>query len=307
MRYLLLFILKSSLFSLCFGQVNQQHSLAKTKVQYIELLNKIKWEEPERVFSLVEPGIFLSDDSLKSSIGKSKFGGQPDLPDSFNWPTFQGKPMVFFGQINLNQIHNFYQDSIFPESGILFFFCYFSDPVNEFGADYFFLKDKQEYQVLYFDGDLSLLSPRMFPKDLYKGYCFKEMPLKLELGFQVPMTLETWKYEAAGLTKGDEMKFDHFLDRHYECRSEMILGTPCPLQYGADFDWAYSYLNISDFKDPKLKEKTDKVRPDFVNLLSFSMEKRFSKIGDSNCYFGIRIQDLIKKDFKNVIFIMQGT
>ena len=87
----------------------------------------------------------------------------------------------------------------------------------------------------------------------------------------------------------------------------MVLGTPCPIQDPVEFDWSYSYLEVEYSDDPKLQVKINNLRPEFINLLSFTMWGKFDKIGISNCYFGIRKEDLKAKKFNNTIFIMQDT
>lgn len=268
-------------------------------------LKKIKWAEPEKLESLVEPAILLEDVIRKGGRGDSKLGGNPDLPSTLEWPRYHGKPMVFLAQINLEELKGLDVENVLPDRGILYFFSYFKEPQSEYGAEYEFLMPKDQYKVLYFDGNKNNLKAQAFPQDLYTGYQFREMPVNFRLIYQVPNSIETWRYEQAGLNEVDENLYLEYTDD--QCEPEMILGTPCPIQYGVDYDWAYSYLDIKDFEDPQLQEKTSKVRPDFINLLSFEMIGRFEKIGIPNCYFGIRRQDLEKKDFSKVIFIMQDT
>ena len=55
----------------------------------------------------------LSEKNVENfPIGKSKFGGCPDLPDGFEWPYYEGinyedkienRPLAFLAQINLNE------------------------------------------------------------------------------------------------------------------------------------------------------------------------------------------------------------
>ena len=220
----------------------------------------------------------------------------------------EGKSMVFFGQLNLSEVANLDQQNLLPKTGILYFFSYFMTPESEFGAEYEFIKDKTEYKVFYFDIPVSDLKPTEFPKDLVKIYHFKSVPIAFELKFQIPPTIECSAYDAANLNADDSTIYDQLLSDYdnFECEEDMILGTSCPMQYGVDFDWAYSYLDTTDFQDPKQRDKIDKMRPEFINLFSFPMYNHFESIGHSNCYFGITKQDLKNKAFENTVFIMQG-
>ena len=289
----------------CFGQ-NSLSEFDKKKKEFSKTIKKRKWSEPNKVLELIEPVILVSNGN-ETDIGSSKFGGTPDLPVGTEWPKYKNHSMVFFAQINLKEIADLHQDSLLPKTGILYFFSYFENPENEYGAYYEFLKDKSEYKVLYSDNDLSDLQQTIFPNDLISDYQFKTTPIDFYLDFQVPETTETWKYENAKLNAKDELIYDELINETDDNQQEMVLGTPYPIQYGADYDWAYSYLKITDFKDPRLMDKVNTVRPNFVNLFSFSLMFRFESIGISNCYFGILKEDLKNKKFDNVIFIMQDT
>ena len=286
-----------------FGQTSGSGFQDK-KQRFINDLMKEKWEEPEKILNLVEPSIYI-ENSNNEKIGCSKLGGTPDLPSTILWPRFENKPMVFYGQINLEDISKIYPENELPKIGILYFFCYFENPENEFGAPYNFIKPKSEYSVIYYENDD--LTRTNFPADLIKDYHFKPMPIKFELNYQIPPTTETSKVELANLSKSDIKEYDSYRDRNDLYEAETILGTPYPIQYGADYDWAYSYLEISDFDKPGVQEEIAKVKPNFINLLSFSMESRFEAIGISFCYFGIHVDDLKNRNFRNVVFIMQDT
>ena len=51
-------------------------------------------------------------------LGSSRFGGSPDLPPGFAWPTRDGRPLTFIAQINLTEA----QAPDLPRSGSLLFF-----------------------------------------------------------------------------------------------------------------------------------------------------------------------------------------
>ncbi len=57
------------------------------------------------------------------SIGQSKLGGRPDLPDQFAWPADKGRPLQnFLLQINFADTALFDETNPLPESGLLSFF-----------------------------------------------------------------------------------------------------------------------------------------------------------------------------------------
>ena len=120
----------------------------------------------------------------------------------------------------------------------------------------------------------------------------------------MPPSLETSVMENCNLSDNDKSTIEEYNASFSDGVIDQVLGIPVPIQYGADYDLAMAYLNVSYEDEKTQKEKIEKYRPHFVNLLTIPM---FDRIGDSRCYFGIHIDDLMKKDFSKTVFIMQGT
>ena len=72
--------------------------------------------EPALAFSLekVEPGQALK--------GKSHQGGIPDLPDDFQWPEHDGRPLDFLLQVNCAEVAEYDLENDLPTAGLLSFF-----------------------------------------------------------------------------------------------------------------------------------------------------------------------------------------
>jgi len=76
-------------------------------------------------------------------IGKSKFGGLPDLPPQMNWPKFpNGVHVPFICQINVEELIHFDLEYLLPKTGIL----------------YFFYDRKEKYHIVRFQNDVSALA-----------------------------------------------------------------------------------------------------------------------------------------------------
>ena len=68
----------------------------------------------------------------KAVKGCSKFGGKPDIPESFEWPYFctntfdddeiKPRALAFLMQINCEEISEFDKDGLLPDKGMLYFF-----------------------------------------------------------------------------------------------------------------------------------------------------------------------------------------
>lgn len=56
------------------------------------------------------------------TLGASRFGGWPDLPDDSGWPRADGRPMAFLLQVNLAEAHAAQPDLRLPAEGLLSFF-----------------------------------------------------------------------------------------------------------------------------------------------------------------------------------------
>lgn len=75
--------------------------------------------------ALVRSSVRLRTEVVEESsigIGRTKVGGNPDLPRSFNWPRYEGLPQSFIAQINLSEVHPYDVDGLLPATGLLSFF-----------------------------------------------------------------------------------------------------------------------------------------------------------------------------------------
>lgn len=100
-------------------------------------------------------------------LGATRFGGKPDVPPDFVWPTYEGesydhvvkdRPLTFLAQFNCAELAQFDKEHLLPDHGLLSFFyetdtqCWGYDP-----------EDKGCARVYWFE-DLSALSAADFPR-----------------------------------------------------------------------------------------------------------------------------------------------
>jgi len=288
-----------------FGNKDDGSNYDKKYESIVSEVKSYSWDDFEAVKSMIQPAIeIVSKATQKAEIGSSRIGGTPDLPKSIEWPQFENVPMVFFAQINLAELSIFHKNEFLPKEGLLYFFAYFPEPENEFGAAYEFIKDKKEYKVLYFDGLTSELKNTNFPEGLFNEYHFGTYNLSFNTFFHLPPSLETGIIETSNMSDGDKELVEEYNESYSDGLIDQILGIPVPLQYGSDFDLVMSYMEISFSEYEKRKDEVDTKRTEFINLLSIPV---FERIGDSQAYFGIHIDDLKNKDFGKTVFVMQGT
>ena len=110
---------------------------------------------------------------LKMQLGATRFGGQPDVPSDFIWPTYMGesydhvvkkRPLSFLAQFNCADFAKYDIEHLLPDHGLLSFFyeldsmCWGFDP-----------KDKGCARVYWFE-DISSLSAAEFPADMEEDF-----------------------------------------------------------------------------------------------------------------------------------------
>lgn len=108
--------------------------------------------EPNAILKAARPALLLNPEAVKEplEIGTSKFGGHPDLPAGFDWPQLNGKPHMFIGQINLDEIQQTQAAQDLPITGLLSFFV-----LNEDGEPYG--DTDGSWNVTYHSNDTSLV------------------------------------------------------------------------------------------------------------------------------------------------------
>jgi len=102
--------------------------------------------------------------SRANAVGTSRLGGFPDLPPGWTYPLFRGEPLVFIGQLNLEEIQRIGVPSELPKRGLLSFF-YEAAEQSVYGE----LKDREGWRVPYFAGDLSTLRTTPYPGSHPRG------------------------------------------------------------------------------------------------------------------------------------------
>ena len=116
-------------------------------------------------------------------LGATRFGGKPDVPPDFVWPTYEGesydnvvkdRPLTFLAQFNCEELAQFDKEHLLPDHGLLSFFyetdtqCWGYDP-----------KDQGCARVYWFE-DMSALSAADFPADIEEDFKFPMVKIRME-------------------------------------------------------------------------------------------------------------------------------
>ncbi|MGO4548922.1 YwqG family protein [Paenibacillus sp. 2TAB23] len=191
----------------------------------------------EKLKKHVRPGFYMvptTIDEEKIEVGSSKIGGRPDVPSTFNWPSWKGHPMSFLAQINLDEFPMKSIQSDYPTSGILYFF-YVYDPDLWYENDSYD-SDKKNNNVVYYTAKSSDLVRMEQPKGLMESQIFKSALIERKLELTIPDGdyLEANKIIK---NKGDLKKYSldfksNFLETYDPGIGYRFLGHMTPLQYG---------------------------------------------------------------------------
>lgn len=122
-------------------------------------------------------------------LGATRFGGKPDVPPDFVWPTYEGesydhvvkdRPLTFLAQFNCAELAQFDKEHLLPDHGLLSFFyetdtqCWGYDP-----------KDQGCARVYWFE-DMSALSAADFPADMEEDFKFPMVKIKMDSKYSYP-------------------------------------------------------------------------------------------------------------------------
>lgn len=121
----------------------------------------------------------INEDAL--AVGKSKFGGVPDLPPNMEWPQDGGYAMALVAQINFAELQNAAPTEKLPKSGMLWMYYETERSVSGFEQSH-----KSGYAVRYFDGNLECLVRQKRPVNLPESAYFHAAELQFSATLEVP-------------------------------------------------------------------------------------------------------------------------
>jgi uncharacterized protein YwqG len=277
------------------------------KKEILELI-KLKISNKEVLDKILLPsiGFNLTNLSNNKSLTHSKIGGYPLFLNE-DWPSFNGNSLTFLGQIELNQINQI--NNILPKNGILYFFILTTD------IGYRYPDKKGEYKVIYIedpDRDKFILKTLNNPKidinesiiNFYESYTFPSYQESI-------IAKNNIQNEIIEMIDEIETEIIDSFQIVYDIEHQ-LLGHPKAIQGSVRFWWALKYLEI-EIKNEYSKEEIAMIQAEeenFILLLQLNFGDsriQFDYFGDSIAYFGIHRNDLLSKNFNNVILTMQNT
>lgn len=246
--------------------------------------------------AIVRPAIRILTKEISEeeiSVGASKLGGRPDLPEAISWPYFSlNMPYSFIGQINIADIEAT-KRYLLPKSGMLYFFL---APDNLFSmtGDY---HNEQNAKVFYVNEAIAL-ERADFPHNLNPNWIYKACEIKYCYESNMP-PVEYSALKSIGISlevKDHFKKYSNFLKAFVE-------------KYNTNDNFTTKLMGYPDQIQGDLQIQCDDKFPlDWVLL--FQVDSDYGKThmmwGDyGRLYFMIRQQDLIDGLFENCFVIYQ--
>lgn len=122
--------------------------------------------------------------------GGTRFGGVPDVPADFLWPTFETntydddtvkhRPLSFLAQFNCAEFAGLDREGLLPQTGLLSFF--YELDAQRWGFD---PKDSGCARVYWF-ADTSALAPAAFPESLDADFRLPMLSISAESAYSLP-------------------------------------------------------------------------------------------------------------------------
>ncbi len=234
-------------------------------------------------------------------LGKSKFGGVPDLPKNVEWfKEKNGKSLSFIAQLNLSEIKNLESSISLPKKGIIYFF--YSSEQESWGSDY---NDKDKIKV-YYSNDLNNLEKKQIPSDFSEFGIYKSCELTFSNSYSLPSGDND--FVSKELNREEKDIYDLIT---YPQVNHKIFGYSNNIQ-GAmeqECELVSKGLHYEDYRafDSQKKEEFERKEKEWKLLLQIDSDNKTEMMwGDSGrLYFWIKQKDLENLDFDKAWFILQ--
>jgi hypothetical protein len=229
------------------------------------------------LFSFERTGYVIKDQTVDDEImpiGCSKLGGVPDLPPGIEWPSTNGHSHRFFAQLRLDELSLFDVCGLLPwTTGMLYFF--------------------EDEKVLYYDGDMTILTPR----DHTGLNSHHGKPLEPELPAEVFFDISLMRPDEETWHRGRYFDADSNIKNKNGLH---VLGYP-------EFDMEETmpgFESEEEFND----QEEDAYQPEVPNTMLFGTISHgvFDSIGSRTYSWTIDYNNLAAKNMDNVHFEMGG-
>lgn len=221
----------------------------------------------------------------KLSVGCSRFGGSPDVPEGFLWPEHNGLPLSFLLQVNCAETAPLDPDGLLPLQGLLLFFYELSEMNGEARGN------EGPIRLFYFNGEPESLHRAPIPEALASGYRLPERPLSFRQRPSLPCPEDYYDKLFPGQEWSDRAVWEAL-------EEEKLLGLS-----GDDAGSMLGYADVIQNSMLSDQAQEDVLLLQLTSLDSDGVELMFGDCG--NIYFYIKKRHLLDRDFRKVWFEMQ--
>ena len=256
-----------------------ENKLDKNAISRIEeMLTNLKREKISLKF------VSLPVESIP--IGASKYGGQPDVPDGFEWPIDKdGRPLSLLLQINCADIAALDKENLLPKSGMLYFFYQVSEQPWD--------NTTNGARVLYYDVPIADLYKKDYPDNQTEEETITERALLFKVDISYPSF-----DDLLGLSQNSQYLIDHWDE--YTAAYERLAEDYLNDEAGIGFIMGYAELIQSTI--------VDDLENNVLLLQLDSDEENDDGVMFGDCgsiYYYISKQDLIDRRFDRLTFELQ--
>lgn len=236
--------------------------------------------------------------------GGSKFGGRPDVPQSFVWESYNGKPLSFIAQFDLAEAAKYDSEGMLPKSGTLSFF--YELETMEWGYD---PKTLSSARVYYFPPE-EKLSPAEFPEELEDDYRFTAAKIVMKKKLSYPCPSDDIKLPLSEDENDEYFDIYNEITPEYPDTSSKLLGHPNLVQGAIGLQCELVSRNIYTGSGyPTITDEMRKAAEDWILLFqldSFDNENCPLMFGDAGrIYWYIQKDDLKNKRFDKAQLVLQ--
>lgn len=235
----------------------------------------------------------------------SWIGGRPTVTPGFEWPTWQGQPLTFLAQIDLEEVAAGMKQPWLPKQGQLYFFFYEGEELV-FGYD---AEEADTWRVIYANADRSTLEPATMPAGLEETSRFPKTNIRFR-------RIDTLPSEERFMGKWDTTneEFEALLSARAapfrERPHHQMFGFPDPEQDDGmelDAQLITNGVNPLDFRDPRRREFAAGA-DQWHLLLQVDTDDGLDMMWEDGglLYFWIREPDAAKGDFSKVWLLLQS-
>ncbi len=234
------------------------------------------------------------------ALGVPRFGGVPDVPTDFRWPTYRKRPLAFLGQLDLSVIPEA-NGSPLPRSGTLAFF--YDVESMEWGFD---PKNRGCAHVAYFDRRTRLVRTMPPAKAAVSTPCELTFTSRVDLVDSGDLLFRSLE---STLTEEHLDAYWRVLSALYPREYHHLLGHPQLVQNDMRLECQLvtSGVYMGSGGSAAARKRETPAAVDWELLLQLDSDERTGWMwGDcGRIYFWIRKQDLAACRFENTWLVLQ--